>query len=286
MQQDLRRPALYVVATPIGNLGDITARALEVLRAVDVVAAEDTRVTGRLLAHFGIDKPLLALHRHNERHAAQRVLALLEQGRAVALAADAGTPGVSDPGPLLVQAARSHAVAVIPVPGPSALAAAWSVSGFSGPFVFQGFLPARAAERRKTLASLAELPHALVFYEAPHRILEAARDLAAVLGEARQAVVARELTKMFETVHGCTLGELADWIGADANRQRGELVLIVSGAAQARPQDALAREALRVLLEELAPAQSARLAARIAGVPRGPLYQLAVELRGGNDTRD
>ena len=286
MQHDLRRPALYVVATPIGNLGDITARALEVLRAVDLVAAEDTRVTGRLLAHFGIDKPLIALHRHNERHAVARVLALLEQGRAVALAADAGTPGISDPGAMLVQAARSQAMAVIPVPGPSALAAAWSVSGFGGPFLFLGFLPARAAERRKALAALAELPYALIFYEAPHRVLETARDLAAVLGESRQAVVARELTKVFESVHACALGELAGWIDADANRQRGELVLIVAGASQAPAQDALGRDALRVLLEELAPAQAARLAARIAGVARGPLYQLAVELRGTDGRPD
>jgi 16S rRNA (cytidine1402-2'-O)-methyltransferase len=247
------------VATPIGNLGDITLRALEVLRA---------------------------LHQHNERHAAQRVLALLEQGRAVALAADAGTPGVSDPGAMLVQAARSHAVAVIAIPGPSALAAAWSVSGFSGPFLFQGFLPARAAERRKSLAALADLPCALVFYEAPHRILETARDLATVLGGSRQAIVARELTKVFESVHGCVLSELAAWIESDPNRQRGEIVLIVSGAVHAVPQDALAKDALRVLLEELAPAQAARLAARIAGVPRGPLYQLAVELRGKHDRPD
>ncbi len=283
MQEDLRRPALYVVATPIGNLGDIGARALAVLRAVDLVAAEDTRVTGALLAHFGIDKPMLALHQHNERRAIARVLALLEEGRAVALAADAGTPGLSDPGALLVRAVREHGAPTIPVPGPSALAAAWSVSGFSGPFLFQGFLPARAAERRKLLGTLASLPCALVFYEAPHRVLDAAADLAQVLGEARRVVLARELTKLFETVHECELGELAAWLEADSNRRRGEIVLIVSGAAERAPQDVLAEQVLGVLLEDLAPAQAARLAARIAGVPRSALYQRALELRGERD---
>ena len=285
MQEDLRRPALYVVATPIGNLGDITARALAVLRFVDIVAAEDTRVTGRLLAHFGIDKPLLALHQHNERQAAARVLSLLERGQAVALAADAGTPGISDPGAVVVRAARA-AAPVVPVPGASALAAAWSVSGFNGPFLFHGFLPARASERRKALTALAELTCALVFYEAPHRILATARDLASVLGTDRQVFLTRELTKAFESSHGCALGDLASWIEADANRQRGEFVLIVAGAAAASPQPGLARDALRVLLEELAPAQAARLAARIAGVPRAMLYEQALEMKGQNARAD
>jgi 16S rRNA (cytidine1402-2'-O)-methyltransferase len=271
------------VATPIGNLGDITARALEVLRSVDLIAAEDTRTTGSLLKHFGIDKPLLSLHQHNERSALVRVLAALGEGRAVALAADAGTPAISDPGALLVRAVHDHGIAVVSVPGPSALAAAWSVSGLTGPFLFQGFLPARAGERRKALAALAHLPCALVFYEAPHRIVECVRDLAAVLGVQRQAVVARELTKLFETVHRCALGNLADWLEADANRQRGEFVLIVSGAAEGVPQDATAERAVRTLLEELAPAQAARLAARITGVPRGRLYELALKVRGAGD---
>jgi 16S rRNA (cytidine1402-2'-O)-methyltransferase len=271
------------VATPIGNLGDIGARALEVLRAVDLVAAEDTRVTGMLLAHFGIDRPMLALHQHNERRAIARVLALLDEGRAVALAADAGTPALSDPGALLVRAVREHGAATLPIPGPSALAAAWSVSGFSGPFLFQGFLPARAAERRKALGALASLPCALVFYEAPHRVLDAAGDLAQVLGKERRVVLARELTKLFETVYECALGDLAAWLEADANRQRGEFVLIVSGAVERAPQDQLAERVLGVLLEDLPPAQAARLAARIAGVPRSALYQRALDLRGARD---
>lgn len=286
MHQALRRPALYVVATPIGNLGDIGQRALEVLRAVDLIAAEDTRVTGALLAHFGIDKALLSLHQHNERRSTARVLASLDAGQAVALAADAGTPGLSDPGALLVRAARAHGVATIPIPGPSALAAAWSVSGMSGPFLFHGFLPSRAAERRKLLATLAHLPYALVFYEAPHRILDTARDLAAVLGETREAVLARELTKLYETVHACTLAELVPWLAADPNRQRGEFVLVVAGSAERAPQDELAEKALGVLLEDLPPAQAARLAARIAGVPRGPLYERAVKLRAADRPDD
>jgi 16S rRNA (cytidine1402-2'-O)-methyltransferase len=274
------------VATPIGNLGDITLRALDVLRGVDLIAAEDTRVTGALLAHFAIDRPLIALHQHNERRALERIVGELEQGRAVALASDAGTPAISDPGALLVRAVRDRAMPAIPIPGPSALAAAWSVSGLSGPFLFHGFLPARTSERRKMLATLAGLECALVFYEAPHRVIETARDLAAVLGEARDAVVARELTKLYETVHACPLGELAPWLEADANRQRGELVLIVSGAAERAPEHALAEKALSVLLEDLSPAQAARLAARIADVPRATLYQRALALRGASSRDD
>lgn len=287
MHQALRRPALYVVATPIGNLSDISQRALEVLRSVDLIAAEDTRVTGALLAHFAIDKPLLALHQHNERRSTARVLAALDAGQAIALAAYAGTPGLSDPGALLVRAVRARGVATIPIPGPSALTAAWSVSGMSGPFLFHGFLPARAAERRKVLATLAHLPYALVFYEAPHRVLDTARDLNAVLGETREILLARELTKLFETVHACTLAELIPWLEADPNRQRGEFVLIVAGSAAQAPQDELAEKALAVLLEDLPPGQAARLAARISGVPRGPLYERAVKLRGegGPDDR-
>ncbi|MCC7079969.1 MAG: 16S rRNA (cytidine(1402)-2'-O)-methyltransferase [Burkholderiales bacterium] len=286
MLEHLRRPALYVVATPIGNLGDVSARALEILRSVDLIAAEDTRVTGALLAHFGIDKPMLAVHQHNERRALARVLAALGEGHALALAADAGTPAISDPGAILVRAVRAAGHAVVPIPGPSALAAAWSVSGMSGPFLFYGFLPARPAERRRTLASLARLRFALVFYEAPHRVLDTALDLARVLGGSRRVALARELTKLFETVHECELDELADWLQADANRQRGEFVLIVSAASDEPPQDEVAEKALRVLLEDLAPAQAARLAARIAGVPRAALYERAVKLRGARGEDD
>ena len=283
MQVDIRRPALYVVATPIGNLGDITLRALETLRSVDLIAAEDTRVTARLLGHFGIDKPVLALHQHHERQAGARLIRALQAGQAVALVSDAGTPAMSDPGAALIGAVRTHGFDVIPIPGPSALAAAWSVAGVQETgFVFHGFLPARATERRKILESLSRLPYALVFYEAPHRVLETADDLTAVLGAGRRAVVARELTKVFESIHACSLGELGTWLESDDNHRRGEFVLIVGGAQEQAPQSSLGEAALRILLEELKPAQAARLAARISGVARAELYDLAVRLRGGD----
>jgi 16S rRNA (cytidine1402-2'-O)-methyltransferase len=280
MPDDIRRPALYVVATPIGNLADITLRALDTLRSVDLIAAEDTRVTSRLLAHFNIDKPVLALHQHNERKATGRLIGALKDGHAVALVSDAGTPVVSDPGANVVAMVRAEGFPAIPIPGPSALAAAWSVAGLTDPgFLFQGFLPARSGERRKVLQALAALPYALVFYEAPHRVVDAVRDLAQVLGAQREAVVARELTKLFESVHACPLGELEAWLGADENRRRGEFVLIVAGAAAQAPQRLAGENALRVLLEELPPAQAARLASRLSGVSRGDLYELAVRLK-------
>jgi len=280
MSDDIRRPALYVVATPIGNLSDITLRALATLRAVDVIACEDTRVTARLLAHFQIEKPLLALHQHNERRAGARVLDALADGKAIALVSDAGTPVISDPGTNLVAAARAAGVPVIPIPGPSALTAAWSIAGLdSASLLFCGFLPARSGERRKLLQAIASAPHALAFYEAPHRVLETVRDLAQVLGGERTAVVARELTKLFETVHACPLGELEAWLEADDNRQRGEFVLMVAPAAEQAPQREAAQHTLRTLLDELAPAQAARLAAKLTLVPRSELYELAVKLK-------
>jgi 16S rRNA (cytidine1402-2'-O)-methyltransferase len=280
MPDDIRRPALYVVATPIGNLADITLRALDTLRSVDLIAAEDTRVTSRLLAHFNIDKPVLALHQHNERKATSRLIGALKDGHAIALVSDAGTPVVSDPGANVVAMVRAEGFPIIPIPGPSALAAAWSVAGLTDPgFLFQGFLPARSGERRKVLQALSALPYALVFYEAPHRIVDAVRDLTQVLGAQREAVVARELTKMFESVHACPLGELEAWLEADENRRRGEFVLLVAGAAEQAPEQAVGENALRLLLEELPPAQAARLASRLSGVSRSDLYELAVRLK-------
>ena len=284
MQAQIRRPALYVVATPIGNLADITVRALDTLRSVDRIAAEDTRVTARLLAHYAIDKPLLALHQHNEREASERLLRFLAAGEAVALVSDAGTPAVSDPGASLVAAARARGIDIVAVPGPSALAAAWSVAGMAQTgFVFHGFLPARGAERRKVLVSLSRLAYALVFYEAPHRVLETAVDLSEALDAERPVVVARELTKMFESVHACRLGELPAWLEADENRRRGEFVLVVGGAPPQAPQLAFGEDVLRALLEELKPAQAARIAARISGVARSQLYEVAMKLRRGEE---
>lgn len=273
--------SLYVVATPIGNLQDVTLRALEVLRAADVLAAEDTRVSARLLAHYGIGgKPLLALHEHNERQAAQRVLEHLQAGRSVALISDAGTPAVSDPGALTVRAARDAGFAVVPVPGPSALAAALSVAALGpAPFLFCGFLPPKAAARRRALDALAPLPHALVFYEAPHRIVESLADMAGALGGEREVVICRELTKLFESVHACPLQQAADWVGAEPDRQKGEFVLVVHPPAAPRAEEGDALRVLKLLLEELPVSRAADLAARITGTPRKALYSAALALR-------
>jgi 16S rRNA (cytidine1402-2'-O)-methyltransferase len=275
--------ALYVVATPLGNLQDVTLRALSVLKSVDMIAAEDTRVTRHLLHHFGIGTRTMSLHAHNEARSAERVLELLRQGKSIALVSDAGTPAISDPGALLVRRVRDSGARVVPVPGPSALTAALSVAGLRAhEFVFLGFLPAQAAARRRTLEPLRRLPYALVLYEAPHRVREALADLTEVLGAARSIVIARELTKVFETVHACALGEAGAWLDGDPDRQRGEFVLIVEGTAVR--EDAQADESERVLgvlLAELPVKQAAQLAAAITGARKNRLYQRALELRGG-----
>jgi 16S rRNA (cytidine1402-2'-O)-methyltransferase len=269
------------VATPIGNLADISLRALEILKSVDAIAAEDTRVTGRLLGHYGIDKRLIAVHEHNERRAAGQVLALLAAGQSLALTADAGTPAISDPGALIVAAARSAGYTVTPVPGANAAAAAISASGFAAPhFLFYGFLPQRAASRRHALESLAQLPFAIVFYEAPHRIEASVAEMRAVFGDDRRMVIARELTKLFETIHGCTLAEAAGWLSADPVRRKGEFVLIVEGAAAAdEPDRDFARRALTALLAELPVRQAVDLAVKITGGRRNALYALALQLK-------
>jgi 16S rRNA (cytidine1402-2'-O)-methyltransferase len=274
--------ALYVVATPLGNLQDVTLRALSVLKSADLIAAEDTRVTRQLLQHFGIGARTVSLHQHNEPRAAEGVLALLQQGKSVALVSDAGTPAISDPGALLVKRARDSGARVVPVPGPSALTAALSVAGLrTREFVFLGFLPAQPGARRRALEAMRRLPFALVLYEAPHRVRETLADLARVLGAARGIVIARELTKLFETVHACTLGEACAWLDGDPNRQRGEFVLMVEGAAV--PEDAQDEEGERVLgilLAELPVRQAAQLAAAITGAGKKRLYQRALELKG------
>lgn len=274
------RPALYVVATPIGNLRDITLRAIDVLKSVALVAAEDTRVTARLLGHYQIATTLTALHAHNEKGVIPRVLRMLAQGKSVALVSDAGTPAISDPGAQLVAAARAAGHRVVPVPGASALTAAMSAAGFSDPrFLFQGFLPQRAGERRRVIEALRTVRWALVFYEAPHRIDAALADLCELLGAARRIVIARELTKLFETMHACTLGEARQWLAADANRARGEFVLIVEGAADADDEPDRARRVLEVLLAEVPLAQAVALAARITGAKKNALYALALAMR-------
>lgn len=273
--------ALYVVATPIGNLRDITLRALEVLAAADVVAAEDTRNTAHLLTHHGISaNRLIAVHQHNERGAAEKIIALLQAGQSVAFVSDAGTPAVSDPGALLVQAVRAAGLRVIPIPGASAAIAALSAAGLSEPhFLFYGFLPNKSAARRTALQSLVSYPCTLVFYEAPHRIVECVADLCAVLGGERQIVLAREITKLFETIHAGALHDVEAWLQSDSNRQRGEFVVLVSGAV---PQAGLSVETLNtlsLLLEELPLKQAVQLAAKISGANRNELYQCALALK-------
>ncbi|TAN78625.1 MAG: 16S rRNA (cytidine(1402)-2'-O)-methyltransferase [Gallionella sp.] len=273
--------ALYVVATPIGNLRDITLRALDVLAAADVVAAEDTRNTAHLLTHHGIGaNRLMAAHQHNERGAAEKIIALLRAGQSVAFVTDAGTPAISDPGALLVQAVRAAGLRAIPVPGANAAVAALSVSGLAAPhFLFYGFLPGKAAARRAALESLRGQAATLVFYEAPHRIVECAADLCAVLGGERQIVLAREITKLFETLHACPLRDAGAWLEADGNRQRGEFVVLVSGAEPQQGLTAEARRILETLLGELPLKQAVQLAAQIGGGSRNELYQLALQIK-------
>ncbi|MDS4068002.1 MAG: 16S rRNA (cytidine(1402)-2'-O)-methyltransferase [Candidatus Competibacter sp.] len=272
--------ALYVVATPIGNLEDITARALRVLREVDCIAAEDTRHTGQLLRHFGIDTPLLSLHEHNERGRLESVIAMLREGRSVALVSDAGTPLISDPGFPLVRELRRQGSKVIPVPGPSSVLAALSVAGLpTDRFVFEGFPPPKTAARRARLQALAGEERTLVFLEASHRVAETLVDLAAVFGAERWAVIARELTKRFEEVHGAPLGELGAWLAADANRQKGEFVLVVQGVPAASEADTPEiRRLLRALLAELPISRAVVVAAKLTGLRKKPLYELALAL--------
>ncbi len=265
---------LHVVATPIGNLGDLSARAQEVLRSVDAICAEDTRRSGQLLAHFGIERPLLALHEHNEAALAERIVARLQAGQSLALVSDAGTPLVSDPGYRLVRAARGAGVRVSPVPGPCAAIAGLSVAGLaSDRFVFEGFLPAKGAARRDRLAALAGETRTLGFYESSHRIVESLADLVAVFGDARPAAVARELTKLFETVLDGTLASLHEQLSQDADQRRGEFVLVVQGAPEdGDAQLAEGRRVYALLSDHLPPSSAARLAADITGASRKQLY--------------
>ena len=273
--------SLYVVATPIGNLDDISTRALTILRSVALIAAEDTRHSARLMQHFGIGTPLAACHEHNERDQGGRFLARLLAGDDVALISDAGTPLISDPGYHLVRQARAAGIAVVPVPGACALIAALSAAGLpSDRFIFEGFLPAKAAGRRARLEQVKEEPRTLIFYEAPHRILECLQDMQSVFGDERPALLARELTKTFETLKGLPLAELAAWVAADSNQQRGECVVLVAGWQAPEGDEAVSAEAMRVLnllLAEMPLKRAAALAAEITGVRKNLLYQVALE---------
>lgn len=275
---------IYVVATPIGNLADMSQRAIAVLRDVDLIAAEDTRHSLPLLQQFGITTPMQACHEHNEAQISDRLLAQVHAGRDLALISDAGTPLLSDPGFVLVRRAAEQGIAVVPIPGPSALIAALSVSGLpTDRFRFEGFLPNKAKARRDALEGLTLETATLVFYESSHRIQACLADMAEIFGEAREAVVARELTKRFEQTERGTLVHLVEWIAADANRQKGEFVVMVHGAeVRACVDDAEARRVLQILLKSLPVKQAAAAAAEITGQRKNALYQLALELGGGS----
>jgi 16S rRNA (cytidine1402-2'-O)-methyltransferase len=273
--------ALYVVPTPLGNLADLTRRAEEILRSVPWVAAEDTRHSGPLLKQLGAQARTIPAHQHNEHEAAARIVDKLRAGEAVALISDAGTPGISDPGARIVAAVRAAGCKVVPLPGPCAATTALSASGLLDEhFLFYGFLPAKGGQRRQALEELRDYPCALVFYEAPHRVLETVEDMAAVFGE-RTLVIARELTKLFETIHACPLGEALAWMEADANQQRGEFVLIIDAPEAVGGEDAEAERVLALLVEEGLPVkQAAKLAHAITGAPKNALYERALALRG------
>lgn len=265
---------LHIVATPIGNLGDLSPRALETLRSVAAICAEDTRHTRQLLSHFGLERPLLALHQHNEDAQAAQLIARLQAGDSLALVSDAGTPLVSDPGFRLVRAARAAGIRVSPVPGACAAIAALSVAGLaSDRFAFEGFLPAKASARRERLARLAAEPRTLLFYESAHRIEEALADMAAAFGDERPAVLARELTKLFETVLDGSLAQLRERVAADPNQRKGEFVVMIEGAGEdADAQIVEGRRLYAKLSEYLKPSQAAKLAAELSGAPRKALY--------------
>ena len=273
---------LYVVATPIGNLGDITLRALEILKSVDAIAAEDTRHSSGLLSHFGISKRLIAVHEHNEQQSAEKLVLALKNGENIALVTDAGTPAVSDPGAVVVQAARNANIKVVPIPGASAVVAALSASGITqNGFYFHGFLPASGAARRKVLESLKAQTVTLVLYEAPHRIIECVEDIAKVLGDARQITFCRELTKTFETVYTCPASRASTWLQADTNQQRGEFVLLIEAAPVVETEEISeqAQRVLKCLLAELPLKQAVALATEITNLKKNDLYEFALKLK-------
>ncbi|MBA0218490.1 MULTISPECIES: 16S rRNA (cytidine(1402)-2'-O)-methyltransferase [Pectobacterium] len=281
-QADISASTLYIVPTPIGNLGDITQRALAVLASVDLIAAEDTRHTGLLLQHFAINARLFALHDHNEQQKADVLLAKLQSGQSIALVSDAGTPLINDPGYHLVRRCREAGVRVVPLPGACAAITALSASGLaSDRFCYEGFLPAKTKGRKDKLRELGEETRTLIFYESTHRLLDSLQDISEVLGAERYVVLAREITKTWESIHGAPVGELLAWVKEDENRRKGEMVLIVEGHQV--DDSALSAEALRTLTllrAELPLKKAAALAAEIHGVKKNALYRYGLEQEG------
>lgn len=276
---------LYIVATPIGNVTDISVRALHVLGMVDAVACEDTRNTGNLLTRFGLHRPMIAAHQHNEREVADKLITRLLAGERIALVSDAGTPGVSDPGARIVDAVRAAGLRVVPVPGASAAVSALSASGLvNDQFYFVGFLPAKARQRESALQRLLTVPATLVLYEAPHRIADCVAALAAVFEPQRQVVFARELTKLFEEIHRCPLGAAMAWIAADPHREKGEYVVLVEGAVEGSDAEEVeAERILQILMSECSVKQAASLAAQITGRKKNALYDRALQIRQALD---
>lgn len=284
-QQQFPESALYIVATPIGNIGDITFRALHVLSMADAIACEDTRNSGQLLRRYGINKPLIAAHEHNEREAAEKIIHRLNQGERIALICDAGTPAVSDPGARIVDTIRNEtSFRVIPIPGASATVTALSASGLvNTQFSFIGFLPTKNSQRQTLLKQLNSATSTLIFYEAPHRIIETIQAMLEAFGPERQIVFARELTKLFENIHRMPLGEAVSWLEADPNRQKGEFAILIEGAQVTEEDDAAHDDLLRILLSELPMKQAAQIASAITGQKKNALYDRALLLKNKED---
>lgn len=267
---------LYVVATPIGNLDDMSRRAVETLQSVQLIAAEDTRQSGKLCARYAIATPMVSYHEHNELQQTSMLLERLRAGDDVAVVSDAGTPLINDPGFRLVAAARDESLAVVPIPGPCAAVAALSAAGLaSHRFYFEGFLPARAGARKARLEKLGARPETLIFYESVHRLQDSLGDMCEVLGGERRAVLARELTKLHETIRRDALQELAQWVASDPQQRKGEHVILVEGAAES--EDGEGERVLEILCEQLPVSQAAELAAKITGAARNRLYRLALQ---------
>ena len=276
-----------MLATPIGNVCDISLRALHVLSMADAIACEDTRNTSHLLSRYGITQHLIAAHEHNEREAAEKIISRLQQGERIALVSDAGTPAVSDPGARIVAAVRADGLRVVPLPGASAAVTALSASGLiNDRFHFIGFLPNKGKQRELALHKLAHDSATMVFYEAPHRIVETVDALLLAFGPLRQIVLARELTKLFESIHQCPLAQAPEWLAADANRQRGEFVILVAGAQTSvdAEVEAETERVLQILLAELPVKQAAALAAQITGQKKNALYERALQIRDSTST--
>jgi 16S rRNA (cytidine1402-2'-O)-methyltransferase len=280
-QQQFPESALYVVATPIGNIADVSLRAIKVLSLVDAIACEDTRNTGLLLSRLGLSTPLFSAHQHNERESAEKIIARLLKGERIALVSDAGTPAISDPGARIVDAVITAGLRVIPIAGASAGIAALSASGLmTNEFHFVGFLPSKTSQRAQLLSGLLSTRATLVFYEAPHRILETAQALASALGDKRRVVVAREVSKLFEKIHRCQLNELHHWLALAPEHQKGEFVLLVEAAVTSdEPNLSEAKRVLSILLESNSVSQAAALAARITGLKKNTLYELALKMQ-------